>query len=79
MECPYHKIQGHSTFTTEVTLMVGVSVTVLITALSGEAWSSGSLIAGAYFVHDLEQAKCPSGSVLVTLVTGLAWMWQSPR
>lgn len=59
--------------------MVGVSVTVLITALSGEAWSSGSLIAGACFVHDLEQAKCPSGSVLVTLVPGLAWMWQSPR
>lgn len=72
-------MQGPPAFTTEVTLMLGVSVTVLITALSGEAWSPGSLIAGAFFVHDLEQAKCLSGSVLVTLVTGLAWMWQGPR
>lgn len=72
-------MQGPPTFTTEVTLMLGVSVTVLITARSGEAWSPGSLVAETCFVHDLEQAKCPSGSVLVTLVTGLAWMWQGPR
>lgn len=55
MECPRHKMQGPPTFTTEVILVLGVSVTVLITVLSGEAWNPGSLIAGACFVCDLEQ------------------------
>ena len=35
--------------------MLGVSVTVLMTVLSGEAWNPSSLIAGACFVCDLGQ------------------------